>query len=100
MNFNIENMTTIIWIIAALLVAGGVVIYFVKAGKIKDSDGDLIPDVVEEKVAAAKKTAKEVKRRAKNVKAELKDVIAEAKDVSDAVKGKKPRKPRRKKQTK
>lgn len=96
-------MTTIIWIIATLLVTGGVVIYFVKAGKIKDSDGDLIPDVVEDKIASAKKTAKEVKRRAKNVKAELKDVIVEAKDVSDAIKGKKPRKPRKprnKKQTK
>ena len=48
-------MNTILIIIALLLVAGGVVIYFVKAGKIKDSDGDLIPDVVEDKVAEAKK---------------------------------------------
>ena len=51
-------MDTIFIILGILLVAGGVMIYFVKAGKIKDSDGDLIPDVVEDKVAQAKKAAK------------------------------------------
>ena len=92
-------MNTILIIIAFLLVAGGVVIYFVKAGKIKDSDGDLIPDVVEDKVAEAKKAVKEVKSRAKVVKAEVADVIEEVKDISKAVKGRKRRgrKPKAKK---
>ena len=92
-------MDTIFIILGLLLVAGGVVIYFVKAGKIKDSDGDLIPDVVEDKVAEAKKAVKEVKSRAKVVKAEVADVIEEVKDISKAVKGRKRRgrKPKAKK---
>jgi len=92
-------METIFIIIALLLVAGGVVIYFVKAGKIKDSDGDLIPDVVEDKIEEAKATVKEVKSRAKVVKAEVADVIEEVKDISKAVKGRKRRgrKPKAKK---
>ncbi len=92
-------MNTIFIILGILLVAGGVMIYFVKAGKIKDSDGDLIPDVVEDKVAEAKKAVKEVKSRAKVVKAEVADVIEEVKDISKAVKGRKRRgrKPKAKK---
>ena len=66
-------MNTIFIILGILLVAGGVMIYFVKAGKIKDSDGDLIPDAVEDAVEEAKET------------------IAEVKDVVKAVKGKKRR---------
>lgn len=88
-------MTTITVIIALLLVAAGVTIYLVKQGKIKDSDGDYIPDVVEDAVEDVKEfaedvkaTAKEVKRRAKAAKKELADVIEEAKDVKDALKGK------------
>ena len=64
-------MTTIIWIIATLLVAGGVVIYFVKAGKIKDSDGDLIPDVVEDTVEDIKEDVAEVKDDVKEIKETL-----------------------------
>ena len=88
-------MTTITVIIALLLVAAGVTIYLVKQGKIKDSDGDYIPDVVEDAVEDVKEfaedvkaTAKEVKRRAKAAKKELADVIEEVKDVKDALKGK------------
>lgn len=77
-------MNTIFIILGILLVAGGVMIYFVKAGKIKDSDGDLIPDAVEDAVEEAKETIAEVKARAKVVKAEVKDVVK-------AVKGKKRR---------
>ncbi len=88
-------MTTITVIIALLLVAAGVTIYLVKQGKIKDSDGDYIPDVVEDAVEDVKEfaedvkaTAKEVKRRAKAAKKEIADVIEEVKDVKDALKGK------------
>ncbi len=85
-------MNTIFIILGILLVSGGVIIYFVKAGKIKDSDGDLIPDAVEDAVEDVKATVAEVKARAKVVKAEVKDVVK-------AVKGKKRRgrKPRAKK---
>ena len=41
-------MNTILIIIGVLVIVAGVVIYFVKAGKIADRDGDLIPDVVED----------------------------------------------------
>ncbi len=85
-------MDTIFIILGILLLAGGVVIYFVKAGKIKDSDGDLIPDAVEDAVEDVKETVAEVKERAKVVKEEVKDVVK-------AVKGRKRRgrKPKAKK---
>ena len=72
-------MNTIFIILGVLLVAGGVIIYFVKAGKIKDSDGDLIPDAVEDAVEEVKETVAEAKKRAKVVKEELKDVAKAAK---------------------
>lgn len=71
-------MDTIFIILGLLLVAGGVVIYFVKAGKIKDSDGDLIPDAVEDAVEEVKETVTEARKRAKVVKEELKDVAKAA----------------------
>ena len=85
-------MDTIFIILGILLLAGGVVIYFVKAGKIKDSDGDLIPDAVEDAVEYVKETVAEVKERAKVAKEEVKDVVK-------AVKGRKRRgrKPKAKK---
>ena len=88
-------MDTIFIILGLLLVAGGVMIYFVKAGKIKDSDGDLIPDVVEDKVAQAKKTVKKVKAKVEDVK----EIIEDVKEVKKAVKAKRRsrRKPKAKK---
>lgn len=92
-----------LYLFLGLALVAGVVIYLMKKGKIKDADGDLIPDAVEEKVAEAKATVKEVKRRAKRVKEEVADVVEEikevvdqTKDVADAVKGKprRGRKPR------
>jgi|GEM_PF-1301896 glutamine synthetase type III len=88
-------MKTILVILALAAVAVGVIIYLIKKGKIKDSDGDYVPDAVEDAVEDVKEfaedvkeTAKKVKKRAKAVKAELKDVVNEAKDVADALKGK------------
>lgn len=98
----------IIYILAAVTIAAGVLIYLQKTGKIKDTDGDLIPDVVEEKIEKAGKVVKETKRRAKRVIEETKDVVDavkevanQSKDVVDAVKGKarKGRKPATKKST-
>ena len=99
-------MSTIGWIVVIAIIIVGVVIYLVKTKKLADSDGDYIPDVVEdtytdvkeftedavddvkETVEDVKATVKEIKRRAKNVKAELADVLEEAQEVVDAFKGK------------
>lgn len=88
-------MDTILVILALAAIGVGVIVYLVKKGKIKDSDGDYIPDAVEDAVEDVKefaedlkKTTAELKRRAKAVKAELKDVVEEARDVTDALQGK------------
>ncbi len=88
-------MNTILVIIGLLLIGAAVTVYLVKKGKIADSDGDYIPDAVEDAVEDVKEfaedvkeTAAEVKRRAKAVKDELADVVEEARDVADAFKGK------------
>lgn len=99
-------MKTVLIILALIAVAAGAVVYFIKKGKIKDTDGDYIPDVVEdaaedveefveeavkdgkELLADAKATAKNLKDKYDAVKDELGDVIDEAKDVVSAVKGK------------
>ena len=85
-------MKTILIILALLAIAAGVVYVLIKKGKIKDSDGDFIPDVVEDKVDEVKgkvqKKVKAVKTRVKNVKDEIEDVVEEIQDVFQAVKGK------------
>lgn len=85
-------MKTILIILALAAVGAGVIYFLIKKGKIKDADGDFIPDVVEDKVDEVKekvaKTTKAVKTRVKSVKAEVKDVVDEVKDVVSAIKGK------------
>ena len=85
-------MQTILIIIGLLAIAAGVGYVLIKKGKIKDSDGDFIPDVVEDKVDEVKgkvqKKVKAVKTRVKNVKDEIEDVVEEVQDVVQAIKGK------------
>lgn len=85
-------MNTILIIIGLLAIAAGVGYVLIKKGKIKDSDGDFIPDVVEDKVdeieEKVQKKVKAVKTRVKNVKDEIADVVEELGDVVSAVKGK------------
>jgi len=85
-------MKTILIILALLAVGAGIVYFLMKKGKIKDVDGDLIPDVIEDKVDEVKtkinKKTTAVKTRVKKVKAEVKDVVEEVKDVVSAIKGK------------
>ena len=99
-------MKLFLFILVVILLGAGVIIYYIKKGKIADRDGDLIPDVVEDTIEDVKSTAKEIKRRARAVKKELKDVgvaikevAKQSKDVVDAVAGKKRkgRKPKAKK---
>jgi gas vesicle protein len=87
-------MDTILIILGVVVIAAGALYYFMKTGKIADKDGDLIPDVVEDKIEDVKKTAKEVKRRAKRVAEEAKDVadavkevVEQSKDVIEAAQG-------------
>lgn len=85
-------MKTILILAILALVGAGVVYFLIKKGKIKDADGDLIPDVIEDKVDEVKekvtKKAKAVKARVKKVKEEVKDVVEEVNDVVSAIKGK------------
>lgn len=99
-------METFLIILGILAVVAGVVIFLQKTGKIKDADGDLIPDAIEDKVEEVKEVAKVVKARAKRVAEETKDVVEavkevakQSKDVVTAVKGtpRKGRKPATKK---
>lgn len=81
-------MNTIL-IIGILVAAGaGVAIYFMKTGKIKDADGDLIPDAIEDAVEDVKVRAKNVAKEAKEAKAAIKTAAKETKDVVKAVAGK------------
>jgi gas vesicle protein len=93
-------------ILGIVAVVVGVAIYLQKTGKVKDTDGDLIPDVIEDKVEEVKEVAKVVKARVNRVKEEAKDVaeavkevVKQSKDVVTAVKGapRKGRKPSTKK---
>jgi methyl-accepting chemotaxis protein len=75
-------MTTFILILVLVTIAAGTVIFLQKSGKIADKDGDLIPDVVEEKVEEVKEVVKEVKTRAKKVATEVGDVAKAVKEVA------------------
>ena len=83
-------MKTILVILGIGVIAAGVIYFLIKKGKIKDSDGDFIPDVVEDKVDEVKgkvqKKVKAVKTRVKNVKDEIEDVVEEIEDVFQAIK--------------
>jgi mevalonate kinase len=85
-------MKAILIILALLAIGAGVVYFLIKKGKIKDEDGDFIPDVVEDKVDEVKtkvnKKVKAVKTRVKKVKDEIDDVVEELGDVVSAIKGK------------
>jgi gas vesicle protein len=85
-------MKTILVILALAAVGAGVIYFLIKKGKIKDEDGDFIPDVIEDKVDEVKtkvnKKVTAVKTKVKSVKAEVKDVVEEVKDVVSAIKGK------------
>ncbi len=74
-------------IIAALFAIGvGVALYKAKKAGLKDSDGDFIPDVVEDKIEEAKETLKKATETVKRVKEEVSDVVETAKELTAQVK--------------
>lgn len=100
-------MSTLIVIIAFLLFAG-VLVFLDKKKVFEDKDGNLIPDVIDEKVEEVKEVVKEVKVRAQRIKEEAddviiatKEVVKQSKDVVNAAKGgsRRGRKPAPKKTT-
>lgn len=80
------------YLLVLLVLAAAVAVYLIKKGKIKDTDGDLIPDVIEDKaediVKDVKAKAAAAKAKAKKIKEEVEDVVEEIQDVISAIKGK------------
>jgi len=81
-------MQTFLIILGILAIGAAVYFFLIKTGKIKDKDGDLIADDIEDAIEDVKETVKTVKTRAKKVKAEIEDVVDELQDVVQAIKGK------------
>jgi ABC-type lipoprotein release transport system permease subunit len=84
-------MSTFVFIVIALAVAGGVTYLLMKKGKIQDLNNNNIPDVIEEKVAEVKETATNLKNDVKAKTKKAKEIVAEvAKVVKTDAKAKKP----------
>jgi hypothetical protein len=90
-------MSTFVFIVIALAVAGGVTYLLMKKGKIQDLNNNNIPDVIEEKVAEVKETATNLKNDVKAKTKKAKEIVAEVAKVvkTDA----KPKKSATKKKT-
>lgn len=80
-------MTTFIVILVLATVIAATTIYLKKIKIYEDKDGDLIPDVIEEKVVEVKVRAKRIAEEAKDVATAAKEVIKQSKDVVSAAKG-------------
>ena len=96
-------MTGLIIVVGTLLIAVLATYFLTKSGKIKDVDGNGIPDILEEKVEEVKEVVAETKEKVKRVKEEVSDVVTAAKevvkqagDVATAAKGKSPNRKGRK----
>jgi hypothetical protein len=74
-------------LIAAAIIATGVIFALTKLGKITDVDRDGIPDVIEEKIEDAKYRAQRIKEEVGDVVEASKEVIAQIKDIKGAAKG-------------
>ena len=90
-------MSTFVFIVILLAVAGGITYLLMKKGKIQDLNNNNIPDVIEEKVAEVKETATNLKNDVKAKTKKAKEIVAEVTKVvkTDA----KPKKASNKKKT-
>lgn len=75
-------MSTLVLVVVALAVAGGITYLLMKNGKIADTNNNNIPDTIEEKVEEVKVVVKKAKAKVEKVKT----AIAEVKKVADKVK--------------
>jgi hypothetical protein len=86
-------MGTVLLVVIALAVVGGIIYFLQKSGKIEDKNNNNIPDVVEDKIEEAKVAVKEVKAKAKKVVSDVtttaKKVAVEAEKISAKAKTKK-----------
>ena len=84
-------MSTLVLVVVALAVAGGITFLLMKKGKIQDENNNNIPDAIEEKVEEVKVVVKKAKAKVEKVKT----AVAEVSKVAEKVK-----KPATKKATK
>lgn len=91
-------MSTLLIIALVIGVAAATYVVLLYTGKIKDEDGDFIPDVVEDAVEEVKDRVDRVKEEITDVKKAVKEVANQAGDVVEAAKGNKRRgRPKKKK---
>ena len=83
-----------LYLLLAIALAAGVAVYLMKKGKIKDEDGDFIPDVLEDKVEDIKEDVQDVVKKVKNkvedIKEDVEDFVEEVKDLPAKISRKKP----------
>jgi flagellar basal body-associated protein FliL len=72
-------MNTIILVLVVLVAVAGVTYFLMKTGKIKDVDGNNIPDALEDKVEEVKEVVKKTAAKAKKVAAVAEKVVKEVK---------------------
>jgi hypothetical protein len=60
-------MTTVLLILLGLVIAGAIVFFLMKSGKIADKDGNNIPDVIDETIKDVKETVAVVEKVVKNI---------------------------------
>ena len=83
-----------LYLLFAIAITAGAVVYLIKKGKIKDSDGDFIPDVVEDKFEDIKEdiedVIEDVKEKVEDIKEDVEDFVEEVKDLPAKISRKKP----------
>ena len=72
-----------LYLLLAIAIGIGATVYLIKKGKIKDADGDFIPDVIEDKV-------EDIKEDIEDVIEDVKEFVEEVKDLPAKVTRKKP----------
>mgnify|MGYP003646043260 FL=1 len=86
----------LVYIIFTLIISAiAIYVIFLYKGKIKDTDKDFIPDVIEESITDVNKRISRVKDEMKDVKKAAKDLVDQIGDVPKAAGKRKGRKPKK-----